>query len=684
MKKKYVYAPICYVALASFLLVGNSAVATVNTAVPTALEVYATQLPTYKPLNDYGSFVIRMDKKTFVTEQEFLAKANEFFGFNETNRFQLIDSFTDGLGKVHNTYQHLVGQYLVEGQMFIVHTDAKGRVTSVNGTIINIENRKSHYSLRANVNKKPIISKEKAVSIAFKTNQVLVANKVFDFPVETVFVRSDKDGVFVLAHKVRVDDYTNARILSKHVFVDVEKGEVVSEVSLVAHVNVTGSGNGFYRDNLPLELTEKNGKYRLIDKERKLTTFDGTALRNEWEVYDRNGGTVYEYDSPTIIDHPSNDVHWGLARTYDYYKQVHNRISYDNYTGDDSLKGAIRAFYNPIPMDGDDSGFPNNAVAMGPPFNTLIFGRGSNSYNPLTALDVTGHEFTHLVIDNNGRGGLRYAGESGALNEGFADIFGTAIEYYTVDDADWYIGMGILKDPTNPFMRSMKNPKEGRTYYRQPNTYQGEYWANTRNLNQDNGGVHTNSGVINYWFYLVTEGGSGMTDPIFDRENVEITPAKEYIVSGIGIQRAEKIAYHTLMTQLGSNSQYVDAVQGALSAAEDLFGEDSEEYFSVYDAWYAVGLIETPRENMGLEDFELTEEVFSMYPNPVSNGELTILIKDEKGTIAFYNMAGQKVTQDFSVEKGENKVHVPHLKTGNYIVKYESKERKISEKIIVK
>ncbi|MDM1407528.1 M4 family metallopeptidase [Myroides sp. DF42-4-2] len=677
MKKNYLYASTLYVAFASFLLVGNSAVAAVDTGAITALEVNATQLPTYKPLNDYGSFVMRMDKKSFVTEQEFLAKANTLFGFNDTNTFQLIDSYVDRFGKTHNSYQHFVGQYRVDGQMFIVHTDKAGRVTSVNGNIINIENKKSTYSLRANVNKKPVISQDKAVSIAFKASKVIVADKVTDFPVETVFTRSNKDGVFVLAHKVRVDDYSNAKLISKNVFVDVEKGEIVSEISLIAHANVTGSGNGFYRDNLPLELNEVNGKFQLEDEERKIRTFDGTALSNEWDIY-RGNGVLYEYDSPTIAEDPSNDVHWGLARTYDYYKEVHNRASYDN------RKGEIKAFYNPVIMDGDESGFPNNAVAMGPPFNVLIFGRGSTNYNPLTALDVTGHEFTHLVINSNGRGGLQYVGESGALNEGFADIFGTAVEHYTVADADWYIGMGVLKDPSFPFMRSMKNPKEGRQYSRQPHTYEGEHWANPRNISWDNGGVHVNSGVINYWFYLVSEGGSGMTDPIRNSLGQEQKPAKEYVVSGIGFQKAEQIAYETLMSQLGPNSQYADAVLGTLTVVEDLFGADSEEYFAVYDAWYGVGLIDNPRENMGLEDFELTEDVFSMYPNPITNGELTILIKDDKGTVAFYNMAGQKVTQDFPLEKGENKVYVPQLKTGNYIVTYESTDRKVSEKIVVK
>ncbi|MGG5506378.1 MULTISPECIES: M4 family metallopeptidase [unclassified Myroides] len=677
MKKNYARLSSIYVALASFLWIGTGYAATVELDNTVGVEVYATQLPTYKPLNDYGSFVIRMDKKTHLTEQEFLAKANTFFGLNETNSFKLLSSYTDVLGKIHNTYQHYVGQYAVEGQMFIVHQDKNGRVTSVNGTIINIENKKSLYSLRANVNRKPVITSAKALDIALQANKI-TGDRQTDYPVETVFMRSAKeDGVFVLAHKVRIEDFSKARMMSKNVFISVEKGEIINEISLLAHVNVTGSGDGFYADNLPLNLTLEDGKYKMHDTERKLKTIDGTTVSEDWEFY-RKQGTVYESDTPIFAPSPANDVHWGLAKTYDYYREVHNRKSYDNDNGE------ITAYYNPVAMDGDESGFPNNAVAMSSPFNILVFGRGSRDYNPLTALDITGHEFTHLVVDNNDRGGLQYQGESGALNEGFADIFGTSIEFYTVDHADWYMGMGVLKDNAYPFMRNMKNPKEGRGYARQPNTYKGEFWAATGFMDWDNGGVHINSGVINYWYYLLTEGGTGMTDPILDRQGQIITPAKEYIVSGIGLQRAEKIAYHTLMTQLGRNSQFADAVEGSLTAAEDLFGEDSEEYLTVYDAWYAVGLLETPRENMGVEDFELTEEVFSMYPNPVSNGELTVLIKDEKGSVTFFSMAGQKVTQDFTVEKGENKIQIPQLKTGNYIVVYESKERKITEKIIVK
>ncbi|MGG5506377.1 MULTISPECIES: M4 family metallopeptidase [unclassified Myroides] len=679
MRQNYVRIPILYVALASFLWIGSSYASSMVDDRAVGVEVYKPKLPAYTPVNDYGSFVIRMDQKSNWTEKEFLAQARSFFGMNETNTFQFIHRYTDELGKVHNTYQHFVGQYPVEGQMFIVHSDAKGRVTGVNGTIIPIENKKSTYSLRSNVKKRPIVSKENAVKIALKANQIK-RDQAQDYPIETVFVKSTKEeGLFVLAHKIRVEDSSGLRLMSKNVFVDVEDGAIVNEVSLIAHANVRGSGNGFYRPNLPLELTAVNGKYQLVDTERNITTYNAENMTSDWDFYDELGDLI-ESSTPTFPQSPVNDLHWGLTRTYDYYKERHHRNSFDGKDGE------ISAYYNPIFLDGDsNSGFPDNAFAMhNIRGNFLVFGRGSGYFNPLVTLDVVGHEFSHLVVGHNGRGGLVYQGESGALNEGFADIFGTSIEHFATDDADWLIGDGIVNFTGYSYMRNMQNPKNNHPASRQPNTYLGENWADTRAGAWDNGGVHVNSGVMNYWYYLLAEGGSGMTDPIFNEQNEVVTPAKDYIVSGIGIQKAEKIAYHTLMSQLGSNSQYADAVAGTLTAATDLFGEDSEEYLAVYDAWYAVGLLETPRENMGIEDFELSEEVFSMYPNPVSNGELTILLKEERGSVAFYTMAGQKATPDFTVEKGENKIHIPQLKTGTYIVFFESNTKKISTKIVVR
>jgi hypothetical protein len=123
-------------------------------------------------------------------------------------------------------------------------------------------------------------------------------------------------------------------------------------------------------------------------------------------------------------------------------------------------------------------------------------------------IDVVGHETSHGIIQS--LGGLNYEGESGALNESIADIFGIAFEkFYDIKNSknlfDWTMG----EDVYNGGFRSFSNPKINR----QPNLYKGKYWKNTTNPNENNdyGGVHTNSGVTNFWFYLVVNGTRSRT-----------------------------------------------------------------------------------------------------------------------------------------------------------------------------
>ena len=92
--------------------------------------------------------------------------------------------------------------------------------------------------------------------------------------------------------------------------------------------------------------------------------------------------------------------------------------------------------------------------------------------------------------------------------------------------------------------------------------------------------MHTNSGVQNHWFYLLSEGGSGVNDNGY-----------VYNVEGIGLDHAEQIAYRNLTVYLMPGSQYFDAREGSMNAAIDLFGNDSPELQSVVDAWNAVGVL---------------------------------------------------------------------------------------------
>ncbi len=282
--------------------------------------------------------------------------------------------------------------------------------------------------------------------------------------------------------------------------------------------------------------------------------------------------------------HPALDVHWGMEKTYDFYQSVFSRNSFD---GNGST---IKNFLDPSDLGPFGTADPNNAAALPSPYNVMVYGYGAaNLMNPVVGLDVEGHEFSHMVINNNGNGGLTYQGESGALNESFADIFGTSIEFYSGINADWTIGEGVMIPA--PFMRSMSNPSTNSLLFpyngntldlRQPDTYQGNFWINPSS-SQDNGGVHRNSGVQNLWFYLLSQGGSGTNDL-----------GNSYTVTGIGINQARQIAYRNLTNYLTPSSNYLASFYGSLQAAEDLYGNPSTQYDAVRAAWYAVGIGSNP------------------------------------------------------------------------------------------
>ena len=245
---------------------------------------------------------------------------------------------------------------------------------------------------------------------------------------------------------------------------------------------------------------------------------------------------------------------WIAEEVFTYYRTEHNRNSYDN------LGGRILSY-----VHYDDN--YNNAFWDG---SRMTFGDGANNQSPLTGVDITAHEMTHGVTEYSAA--LIYQDESGALNESFSDIFGTAVEFYVKPDkANWLIGEDVGA------FRSMSHPES----YGDPNTYGGKNWHG--NGGTDNGGVHTNSSVQNKWFYLLAAGDAGTNDN-----------GDAYDVTGIGIRDAAKIAYRNLTVYLTPGSQYTDARQGSIMAARDLFGENSEAYFSTIAAWNAVGVYDPP------------------------------------------------------------------------------------------
>ena len=234
-------------------------------------------------------------------------------------------------------------------------------------------------------------------------------------------------------------------------------------------------------------------------------------------------------------DEVATDAHWGAEMTYDYYKNVHSRNSYDG-------NGAKILSYVHY------SSNYNNAFWDGV---RMTYGDGDGTtFTPLTALDVCGHEITHAVTTNTAN--LIYSNESGALNESFSDVFGQTIEIWARPTKySWKIGEDIT--PSGNGIRSMVNPN----LFGHPKYYKGVSWYAGA---ADNGGVHTNSGVQNYWYYLIAKGSTGTNEK-----------GNAFKIDSLGIDKAAKIAYRNLSVYLTSSATYADARIFSILSAADLF-----------------------------------------------------------------------------------------------------------------
>jgi len=111
-------------------------------------------------------------------------------------------------------------------------------------------------------------------------------------------------------------------------------------------------------------------------------------------------------------------------------------------------------------------------------------------------------------------------------------------------------------------------------------------------------GVHTNSGIHSYWFYLLAFGGSGTNDDDYNYK----------IENGIGIEKATEIIFHNLKNYLNPVSTYEDVRAGSICTAKELFENEPNLLAATIEAWNAVGLYET-NENPNLSIDSLGQDM---------------------------------------------------------------------------
>lgn len=212
------------------------------------------------------------------------------------------------------------------------------------------------------------------------------------------------------------------------------------------------------------------------------------------------------------------------------------------------------------------------------------FGDGDGvSFRELTSADVVGHELTHGVTDFTSD--LVYQNESGALNESFSDMVGTALEFWleanlrepgTELEPDYLIGEDFDLRTNADGFRNMADPEEDGD----PDHYSERYTGTS-----DNGGVHTNSAISNHAFHLLAEGGQNASCAEPETHNNDHCAGVGLtVVPGIGLADTEDIFFRA-MTSLSSNATFCEARDATIAAART-----TEHAAAVAAAWDAVGV----------------------------------------------------------------------------------------------
>ncbi|MBB6369033.1 M4 family metallopeptidase [Chryseobacterium shigense] len=686
-------------ALAFTLSVGFAPFVLVN-AQEKKTELSVKDLPRISTSSAMGNFYASFNGQNIPTDF-LITNLKKWLGTDSNHTFELVTAKTDELGIKHSVFQHYYKNVKVADELILVH-EKDGKVTYVNGELTPDIN----LAIQQPLTKTEV---ENIVNADLRISDVTFAD--FGQVITKVYAGKGVD-----LHSVSQIDALSLKTLQGYMYyIDngtkqiVKKSEKIHRHNITPVINNISTGKPaagitsvvspfldtsstsatYYKGNQQITVDSYNGAFRLKDNARNVHTLDGTGWDGSGSAASGLSGTINEYTNSTAnytaaATKPAAEVHWAMEKAHDYYVSRHNRNSYD---GSGSI---IRNYYNinfnrnattgagQTPIDGTNAAAIDQQGIVAMVYGSGLYQGQSGYFGPIVGIDVAGHEYSHLMVSRTAN--LTYEAESGALNESFADIFGTAIEFYSNVNPNWTIAEGIPNAGLGAtYFRNMANPNAGANQIggQQPDTYQGTNWASTAppyTQTNDHGGVHKNSGVGNYWFYLLSQGGSGTNDN-----------GTAFNVTGITIQKAEKIAFRTLTTYLTANSGYINAYDQSKQAAIDLYGANSNELQQVENAWCAVGLGNCAKLLAVDETIKSDLQNIKIYPNPASNGQFTIE-STLKGSADYeiYDLSGKLIKSAEKLEKGINRVNGSGIQAGVYLIKINADGNVISKKIVVK
>ncbi|GGD44655.1 hypothetical protein GCM10011514_05850 [Emticicia aquatilis] len=529
---------------------------------------------------------------------DFLGDVKTTLKIEDPNQeLEMVNMESDEIGMTHIQLQQKYKNIPVYGGEIWLHTKGE-KIDVLNGRNFPTPNLPSIT---------PTLSEDKAIAFAMTdvakksiVQKAGVTGQLLGKMQNTAeLIIYHKDGNFVderLAYNLTV----RPNMLERWTyFVDANTGEVLKKFNNTCSLDgpFTATARDLAGISRTFSVQQSGSTYYMLDTQRPMYNKTTSKLPDDpvggiWTIDAQNSTSDNMKYSQVTTNSLNNwnatavSAHYNAGICYDYYRTKFGR---------NSLDGKGSTIISVINIADDDGKGMDNAYWNG---EFMGYGNGRDAFKPLAgALDVGGHEMTHGVVEATAR--LEYQNQSGALNESFADIFGAMI-----DRDDWTLGEDVIKAGSFPSgaLRSLSNPNQGgkNDPGYQPKTM--SQYANLPNTDDgDNGGVHVNSGIPNYAFYLFASNTS------------------------VGKDKAEQVYYRALTKYLTRTSKFVDARLAVVRSAADLYPSDVSIQNAAKAAFDAVGIAD-PNGTSGGTNTTPPAPTQTQQNIPVNNGGDFILV----------------------------------------------------------
>ena len=510
----------------------------------------------------YGKyFNARSDESTLEACYAFLDEISKAMRIDQpAEEFAELANWEDEIGMLHLKMQQYFNGVKVYGGQLILH-GSFGMINRMNGT---------YFPTPQIANLNPNISSEQAIDNAI--NDLMAHTQIVDFDVsdqEFLDYHGPESELVIYHHKRNLKGerltwniHIRPNMLEHWIyFVDAQTGEIINKYNNTCSDGpATAQAQDLNGVSQTIHTYELSGQFYMMDASRPMYNPGQSQLPDNpvgaiWTL--DAGNTSMQNLQVSHITSPNNNwnnptavsAHNSAAITYEYFKNTHGRNSIDGQGG---------TIISIINVTEDNGSGLDNAFWNG---KAMFYGNGNQVFLPLAkGLDVGAHEMAHGVTQHTAN--LEYQDQSGAINEAMSDIAGAM-----VDREDWQLGEDVVPDGSQHFptgaMRDMQNPHNGGSGLGHP-AYQPKHTDEMYTGNEDNGGVHINSGIINHAYYQLAE--------------------------SISKNKAEKLYYRALANYMTKSSQFIDCRLAFEQAAKDLYGDGSAELNAVVTAFFNVGI----------------------------------------------------------------------------------------------